>query len=160
MVLYIRTFRKLEWIKVIFKLNIKRNVLLHCTFSIKLFWFLSSVICESYCLNIIVNINSFSALNISVNTTLKYYGSQSLNENLKLMGGAMKSLLKSYWTIIYFALWSPRLQDVFWKNCKTLLPTLPHTYVHSLTYFRSKFVGINLHDQKFSQKLLKIQDFR
>ena len=127
MVLYIRTFRKLEWIKVIFKLNIKRNVLLHCTFSIKLFWFLSSVICESYCLNVIVNINSFSALNISVNTTLKYYGSQSLNENLKLMGGAMKSLLKSYWTIIYFALWSPRLQDAFWKKCKTLLPTLPHT---------------------------------
>ena len=127
MALYIRTFIKLEWIKVIFKLNIKRNVLLHCTFSIKLFWFLSSVICESYCLNIIVNINSFSALNISVNTTLKYYGSQSLNENLKLMGGAMKCLLKSYWTIIYFALWSPRLQDVFWKNCKTLLPTLPHT---------------------------------
>ena len=35
-----------------------------------------------------VNINYFSALNISVNTTLKCYHSQGLNEKLKLMGGA------------------------------------------------------------------------
>ena len=37
-------------------------------------------------LNIVVNINSINSLNISVNTTLKYYGSQDLNEKLKLMG--------------------------------------------------------------------------
>ena len=51
--------------------------------------------CEYHFLNvtvwmiIIVSINSFSALNIIVNTTLKYYYKQALNKKLKLMGGAM-----------------------------------------------------------------------
>ena len=52
--------------------------------------FLSSIICEYYCLSIIVNIKLFSDLSISLNTTLKYYDSQGLNKKLKLMGGAMK----------------------------------------------------------------------
>ena len=43
-----------------------------------------------YSLNVIVSINSFIALNISLNTNLKYYYSQALiNETLKLMRGAM-----------------------------------------------------------------------
>ena len=45
--------------------------------------------CEYDCLNIIVNINFFSALNIYVNNTLKYYDSQTLNEKLKSIEGAM-----------------------------------------------------------------------
>ena len=49
---------------------------------------------EYYCLNIIVNISSFSPLNNNVNTTLKYYRKPALNEKLKLMGGAMKYFAK------------------------------------------------------------------
>ena len=36
-----------------------------------------------------MNINTFSALNISVNATLNNYDSQGLNGKLKLMGCAM-----------------------------------------------------------------------
>ena len=42
--------------------------------------------CEYYSFNIIVSINSFSALNITVNTALKDYHKQALNKKLKLMG--------------------------------------------------------------------------
>ena len=49
---------------------------------------------EYYCLNIIVNIRSFSPLNINLNTTMKYYRTQALNKKLKLMGGAMKFFTK------------------------------------------------------------------
>ena len=37
---------------------------------------------EYYSLNMFVNINTIIALNISVNTTLKYYYSEDLNEKL------------------------------------------------------------------------------
>ena len=47
-----------------------------------------------YCLNIIVSINSFSALNITVNTTMKYYQNQALNKKLKLIGVTMKFIWK------------------------------------------------------------------
>ena len=48
-----------------------------------------------YSLNIIVNINSFIALNISLNTNLKYYYSQVLiDETLKLMRGVMNLFSK------------------------------------------------------------------
>ena len=36
---------------------------------------------EYHCLSIIVNINSFSDWNITVNTTLKYFNTQALNKN-------------------------------------------------------------------------------
>ena len=45
-----------------------------------------------YCLNIIVNITSLGALDISMNTTLKHYDSQGLNEKLKLMVETLKEL--------------------------------------------------------------------
>ena len=45
---------------------------------------------EYYFFNIMVNINSFCDLSITVNTTLKYYYMQALDKKLKLMGGAMK----------------------------------------------------------------------
>ena len=48
---------------------------------------------EYYSLNMFVNINTIIALNISVNTTLKYYYSKDLNEKLKLMG----------WTLNFFS---------------------------------------------------------
>ena len=47
------------------------------------------MICEYYCLNIIVNINSVSTFNISVITSLKFYDSQALNEKLEIMERAM-----------------------------------------------------------------------
>ena len=50
--------------------------------------------CEYYCLNIIVNINAIITLNIPVNTTLKYYYSQALNEKLKLMEGTINFFSK------------------------------------------------------------------
>ena len=49
---------------------------------------------EYYCLNITVNIRSFSPLNANLNTTTKYYRKQALNKKLKLMGGAMKFFTK------------------------------------------------------------------
>ena len=68
---------------------------------------------EYYCLIIIVNISSFIALNTNVNTTLKYYRKQALNEKLKLIRGAMKFFTKKLldqeiinsmipWTTKYF----------------------------------------------------------
>ena len=87
---------------------------------------------EYYCLNIIVNISSFSSLNTNVNTSLKYYRKQSLNKKLKLMEGTMKLFTKSYWAIKYLALWSPGLRHFFWKICKTNRPPSYILYVHSL----------------------------
>ena len=66
-----------------------------------------------YCLIIIVNISSFIPLNTNVNTTLKYYRKQALNEKLKLIRGAMKFFTKKLldqeiinsmipWTTKYF----------------------------------------------------------
>ena len=49
---------------------------------------------EYYFLNIIVNVNFFSDLNITVSTTLKYYYKQALNKKLKLIVGDMKYFLK------------------------------------------------------------------
>ena len=68
---------------------------------------------EYYCLNIILNISSFSPLNTNVNTTLKYYHKQALNKTLKLMGGAENFFTKNLmsheilnsmipWTTKYF----------------------------------------------------------
>ena len=45
---------------------------------------------EYYFLNISVNVNFFSDLNITVSTTLKYYYKQALNNKLIIMGGGMK----------------------------------------------------------------------
>ena len=66
---------------------------LHTSFRIKLKIY-RIMFFEYYCLNIIVNINSFIALNISVNTHLKYCYSQALNEILKLMRGTIKHFSK------------------------------------------------------------------
>ena len=49
---------------------------------------------EYYCMNVIVNISSFSPLNTNVNTTLKYYRKQALNNKLKLVRGDMKLFTK------------------------------------------------------------------
>ena len=51
-----------------------------------------------------MNINSFIAPNITVNTTLKYYYSQALYEKLKLMKGATKFFSKKLLGINYLAL--------------------------------------------------------
>ena len=48
----------------------------------------------SYCLSIIVNISSFSLLNTNVNNTLRYFRKQTLNKELKLIGGVMKLFTK------------------------------------------------------------------
>ena len=98
---------KSEWMKILFKftfnIEIVTSLLEHnlshkkrvFRLSFRFLWlwnnwrFLSSIICEYYSLNIIVNPNSFGTLNISVNNTLKYYDSQALNEKLKLMEGTM-----------------------------------------------------------------------
>ena len=59
---------------------------------------------EYYCMNVIVNISSFSPLNTNVNTTLKYYRKQALNKKIKLIREAMNFFTKSYWDKKYLAL--------------------------------------------------------
>lgn len=71
-----------------------------------------------YCLNIIVSINSFSALNITINTTMKYYQNQALNKKLKLIGVTMKFIWKKLLCHEILALWSPGLQVIFEKFVK------------------------------------------
>ena len=127
---------KSEWMKILFKLtfNIKivTSLLEHnlshkkrvFRLSFRFLWlwnnwrFLSSIICEYYSLNIIVNPNSFSTLNIYLNNTLKYYDSQALNVKLKLMEGAMILFSKKLQAMKYLALRSTGLQNIFWKICK------------------------------------------
>ena len=66
-------------------------------------------------------------LNISVNITLKNYDSQGLNEKLKLMGEAMKFFSKK---ALGHEIFSPGLQNIFQKNCKSLgPPSLSHAYI-------------------------------
>ena len=127
---------KSEWMKILFKLtfNIKivTSLLEHnlshkkrvFRLSFRFLWlwnnwrFLSSIICEYYSLNIIVNPNSFSTLNIYLNNTLKYYDSQALNVKLKLMEGAMIFFFFYLQAMKYLALRSTGLQNIFWKICK------------------------------------------
>ena len=66
-----------------------------------------------YFLNIIVNANFFSDLNITMSISLKYHHKQALNKKLKLMGGAMKYFLEKLLGMKYLALWSPRLQSLY-----------------------------------------------
>ena len=68
---------------------------------------------EYYFLNIVVNVDFFSYLNVTVSTTLKYYHKQALNKKLKLMGGAMK----------YLALWSLGVRHFFKKFVKPSGPS-------------------------------------
>ena len=49
---------------------------------------------EHYCLNIIMNISSFSPMDSNVNTALKYCRKQTLNKKPKLMGAAMNFFTK------------------------------------------------------------------
>lgn len=63
-----------------------------------------------------MDVNSFTVLQISKNTTLKYYDSQPINENLKIMGGVKKFFRKLYWPVKYLS----RLQNML--KYKTLQP--------------------------------------
>ena len=54
-----------------------------------------------YCLNIIVNISSFSPLHNNVNTTRMYCHKQALNKKLKMIRGAMKFFTKKLLENIY-----------------------------------------------------------
>ena len=66
-----------------------------------------------------MNISTIIALNISVNTTLKYNYSQALNEKIKLMGGATK---------------------VFWEKL------LGHGMLSSMVHWATKYYLKNLED--------------
>ena len=50
---------------------------------------------EYHFLNVIVNVNFVSDLNITLSTTLKYYHKQAINRKVKLMGRAMKYFPKN-----------------------------------------------------------------
>ena len=89
---------------------------------------------EYYCLNIIVNINPFIALNISVNNAhLEMLQQSSLNKKLKIMEESWNFFRKSYWTMKCLAQWSPELQNIFQKIYKTLQPPSYILTLHSLT---------------------------
>ena len=68
------------------------NIATACQIENKIEYFMENS-SEYYCLNIIVNISSFSPLNNNMNTTLKYYCQQALNKKLK-WGGDMKFFTK------------------------------------------------------------------
>ena len=68
-----------------------------------------------------MNINSFSALSISVNNTLKYYDSKTLNKKLILMGGTMK-LFQELLGHEIFSSMVPWVAKYFLEICKTLWP--------------------------------------
>ena len=98
---------KLEWMKILFTLTFKGEVFT-ALLEYNCFFFLSCIICKYYCLNITVNINSFSDLNISVNNTLKYYDSQaSLNPWIFFQN--------IYRAMKYLAIWFPGLQNILRK---------------------------------------------
>ena len=69
-------------------------------------------------LNVIVNISSFSALNLNtnVNTTLKYYRKQALNKKLKLMEEAKNFFTKKLLDHGIFSSMLPWATKYFLKN--------------------------------------------
>ena len=96
----------------------------------KLDWIFQGKLCWIFlfeCLNIIVDISSFSSLNTNVSTTQKYYRKQALNKNLKLIREVMKILQKCYPVRKSLALRSPMLRKTFLKIFKTLQAPLLHT---------------------------------
>ena len=72
---------------------------------------------EYYILNIIVNVNFVSDLNITVNTNLEYYHKKALNKKLKLIWGAMKYFLKKLLGHEIFSSMVSRVVKIFWKIC-------------------------------------------
>ena len=87
-----------------------------CVLVWKLNWILIENSREYYCLNIIVNISSFSYLNTDVNTALKYYCKQALNKELKLMGGVMKFFAKKVLVHEIFSSTIPWATEYILKN--------------------------------------------
>ena len=69
-----------------------------------------------YFLNIIVNANFFSDLNITMSISLKYHHKQALNKKLKLMGGAMKYFLEKLLGHEIFSFMVPWATKFFLKN--------------------------------------------
>ena len=63
--------------------------------------------------DIVVNINSFCDMNVTVNTTLKYYHKQALNKKLELMRKIIKYFGQNYLVMKYLALWSSGLRNIF-----------------------------------------------
>ena len=63
--------------------------------------------------DIIVNINYFCDMNVTVNTILKYYHKQALNKKLELIGKVIKYFGQNYLVMKYLSLWSPGLRNIF-----------------------------------------------
>ena len=70
--------------------------------------------------DIIVNINSFCDMNVTVNTILKCYHKQALNKKLELMRKVIKYFGQNYLVMKYLALWSSE------EISKTLRPPFLH----------------------------------
>ena len=73
---------------------------------------------------IVMSINSFSALNITVNTVMKYYHNRALNKKLKLMGVTMNFLGERLQGLNNLALWSTVLRFFFYFE-KFVKPSAP-----------------------------------
>ena len=88
-----------------------------------MFWFfLSAILCEYYCLNIIASID-FSC-------TLAFLWMLLQNTTIETgINGRGHEIFfgKSYWATKYLAVWSHGQQNIFWKICKTLQPPLLHS---------------------------------
>ena len=82
---------KLKWLKILFKLTSKREVVTALLEYNCLDYFFQVLFVNVTVWVLLWILTLFSALNISVNTThIEYYDSQGLNARLKLIGGAMK----------------------------------------------------------------------
>ena len=119
---------KLEWMKIPFKLTFKREVvtaLLEYNYIDYFFQvlFVNIPVCILFWI-----LTLFSALNISVNTTHPEILRQSrLRWETKFnWWGHEMFFQKCHWVMKYLALWSPELQNIFWKiweKPSSLLPT-------------------------------------
>ena len=149
---------KLEWLKVIFKLTSKREVVT-ALLEYNCFDYLFQVLFVNVTVWISLWILTlFSALNISVNTTHpEIVDSQSLNVKIKLIGRAMKLFWKSHWSMKYLPLWSPALQNIFWKICKTLRPPSYILNVHRVHVFlKVEFTVFKYQKQTLTDGFLKL----
>ena len=96
----------------------------HCVLIWKLNWIFHG---EYYHLNITVIIKSFSALNVTLNTTLIYYHNQALDKKRTFMGESMTFFWKRLLSHEIFSSIVPWVTECFLENLQNPLP--PPTYL-------------------------------
>ena len=132
---------KLEWMKILFKLTFKREVVNSPSEYDSFDYFFQVLLMNIAVWILLWILTHFSALDISVNTThLEILQQSRLKWETRFnWRGHEFFFQKSNWAMKYLALWSPGLQNIFWKICKTLHPPSYILNVHSLKFSDSFF---------------------